>query len=388
MTAIMEILDTTLREGEQCYGVFFPIETKIKLACLLDRMGIDFIEVGHPAAAPSIRQAVAGIAVLPLNARLLAHARLDREEILIVRDLGLPWVGLFAGMNAISLRRYGMTRAAAFKRIMHSVCFAKDLGLRVRFTCEDASRTDQSLLADLYGSLLELGADRLSYADTIGVDTPETIGSLHRSLNRTIPFSLLHFHFHDDQGRARDNAIQATALGAQCIDASILGIGERSGLVPLEDALVLKRSSSAVGLSGRVRAILTEAQNLVSASIRPDHFSQREFAHKAGTHIHGMLMNPLTFEVTEFTRAGSRRQLVLSKLIGRTGLRAMLAWAGIAVDDACQSKFLQHIKADEFLELADRHEIVRYLIDLYPQMRSTGKRDNDLVRHPCCSCSA
>jgi len=383
----MELLDTTLREGEQCFGVFFPVDAKIKLACLLDRMGIDFIEVGHPAAAPSIRQAVAGIAALPLNARILAHARLDREEILLVRELSLPWVGLFAGINAISLRRYDMTRSAAFQRIKQSVLFAKDLGLRVRFTCEDASRTDQSLLADLYGSLLEFGADRLSYADTIGVDTPETIGALHGSLNRTIPFSLLHFHFHDDQGRARDNAIQATALGAQCIDASILGIGERSGLVSLEDALVL-RASHTGGLSGRGRALLTEARSLVAAFIRPDHFSQRRFTHKAGTHIHGMLKDPLSFEVTGLSDAVTQRQLVLSKLIGRSGLRTMLSWAGIEVDEALESMLLERVKANEFLELADRREIVLYLIELCSQMRCNTMAGQDPVQHPCCLCPA
>ena len=165
----MEILDTTLREGEQCYGVFFPIETKKRLACLLDEMGVDFIEVGHPAAAPSIQQAVAEIAALPLNSRLIAHARLDKDEIRMVRELGLAWVGLFSGINTLSLKRYGLTRRAVYERISASVLYAKELGLSVRFTCEDASRTDRNELAELYGHLKELGADRLSYADTVGI---------------------------------------------------------------------------------------------------------------------------------------------------------------------------------------------------------------------------
>lgn len=355
----MEILDTTLREGEQCYGVFFPIETKKKLACLLDEMGVDFIEVGHPSAAPSIRQAVIEIAALPLRARLIAHARLDRDEIRAVRNLGLSWIGLFSGINTLSLKRYGLTQRAVFERISLSVCYAKDLGLSVRFTCEDASRTDRNELADLYGHLQELGTDRLSYADTVGTDTPACISGLRGSLAGVLPFDKLHFHFHNDLGRAFENAVAAIGLGAQCIDASILGIGERAGLVALEDLLdwfinIGKRP-------GRCAEPLKLARGLVADSINLRHFEQRAFAHKSGLHIHGILQDPVHYESVDPVLSGRHRLIVLSKLMGRAALRNVLSRFGIEDKDENLTRILHRIKSDEFLELADAQEIGAYL---------------------------
>jgi len=359
----MEILDTTLREGEQCYGVFFPIETKKKLACVLDEMGVDFIEVGHPAAAPSIRQAVVEIAALPLNSRLIAHARLDKAEIRMVRELGLAWVGLFSGINTLSLKRYGLTRREVYERISASVLYAKELGLSVRFTCEDASRTDRNELADLYGHLKELGADRLSYADTVGTDTPARIASLQKSLVGVLPFDTLHFHFHNDLGRAFPNAVTAIGLGAQCIDASILGIGERAGLVALEDLLAWSKNGGAgtkkIGCY-RIEP-LKLAQELVSESINHRHFEQRAFAHKSGLHIHGILQDPVSYEPVDPTLSGHHRSIVLSKLMGRAGLSSVLSRFGIEDNDGNLMRILDRIKSEEFLELAEAQEIGAYL---------------------------
>jgi 2-isopropylmalate synthase len=355
----MEILDTTLREGEQCYGVFFPTETKKRLACLLDEMGVDFIEVGHPAAAPSIRKAVVEIATLPLGSRLIAHARLDRDEIRTVRELGLPWVGLFSGINLLSLKRYGLTRSAAYERISASIQYAKELGLLVRFTCEDASRTDRNELAELYGRLQELGTDRLSYADTVGTDTPDRIADLQRSLAGVISFDALHFHFHNDLGRAFSNAVMAVRLGAQCIDASLLGIGERAGVVALEDLLAWLNNGAA--RTDQYAEPLKLARELVADSINRRHFEQRAFAHKSGMHIHGILQDPVYYESVDPALSGRDRLIVLSKLMGRAGLRNVLSRFDIKENDGNLMRILDRIKSEEFLELADAQEIGAYL---------------------------
>ena len=361
-SATMEMLDTTLREGEQCYGVFFPIETKKRIACLLDKIGVDFIEVGHPAAAPSIDRAVSEIAGLGLRARLIAHARLDTEEIRLVRNLGLTWVGLFAGVNQSSLRRYGLGRQALLARITNAVQYAKDIGLQVRFTCEDASRTDRNELSDIYRLLRELGTDRLSYADTVGVDNAASITRLSIDLGGHALFRELHFHFHDDLGRAQENAETAARLGAQCLDVSILGIGERTGLLSLRTALELQASpDTASDMPRTQRAMLTEAERLVSRSIDRSRYANRRFAHKSGIHIQGVLQDPSNYEAMAPVPRDGLRTIVLSKLIGRAGLRTMLSWCGIPADKAVLEQILAQVKSDEFLELADRRQIVHYL---------------------------
>ncbi len=356
-----ELLDTTLREGEQCCGVFFPIETKVRLALLLDRIGVDFIEVGHPAAAPSIRQAAAEIARLDLRARRIGHARLVREEIRLVRDLGLPWVGIFSGINALSRERYRLSRRHVLDRIAEAVRYAKDIGLSVRFTCEDASRTDPADLAELFAGLREQGVDRLSYADTVGTDTPESLERLHRRIVGAVPFDTLHFHFHDDRGTALANALKAAELGAQCIDASILGIGERAGLVRLENMVRLRAGGSFRRECDRRREdVLALAKGLVASSIDLCRYQQRRFAHKSGVHIHGVLRDPAQYEHTDPALSGSRRLIVLSKLIGRSGLRMLLSRYGFETGGAGLERLLAKIKSEDRLELTEPQEIVRY----------------------------
>ena len=358
---MVELLDTTLREGEQCYGVFFSLETKIRLARLLDEIGVDFVEAGHPAVAPSIRHAASEITRLDLHAQVIAHARLNKDEILLVRDLGFRWVGLFSGINPLSLGRYGLTKRAALERISRSVRYAKEIGLSVRFTCEDGSRTDAADLADLYGRLRELGVDRMSYADTVGIDTPRRLERLSRRLGGTVPFESLHFHFHNDRGLALANAVKAIELGARCIDTSLLGLGERMGLVRLED-MVSRPERGALSSEGKSRrdAALVSAEKLVESSIDPSRFCQRQFAHKSGIHIHGILNNPCQYEHAHPSLTGGRRLIVLSKLIGRSGLRMLLSQHGFYTDDAGLNKLLNRIKSEDRLELADSREIIRY----------------------------
>jgi isopropylmalate/homocitrate/citramalate synthase len=358
---MMELLDTTLREGEQCYGVFFPIATKLRVALFLDEIGVDFIEAGHPAAAPSIRDAASEIARLGLRAKVIGHARLDRSEIRLVRDVGIAWVGLFSGINRLSRERYGLSLTALLERISRSVLYAKESGLSVRFTCEDASRTDAGDLTDLYGRLRELGVDRMSYADTVGIDTPERLERLCRRLGGTVPFEALHFHFHNDRGMAFANAVKAIELGARCIDTSLLGLGERMGLVRLED-MVSRPERGALSWEGKSRrdAALASAEKLVESSIDPSRFCQRQFAHKSGIHIHGILRNPCQYEHAHPSLTGGRRLIVLSKLIGRSGLRVLLSQHGFYTDDAGLNTLLTRIKSEDRLELADPREIIRY----------------------------
>ena len=355
-----EILDTTLREGEQCYGVFFPVEIKKRIAILLDKIGVDFIEVGHPAAAPSIRQAVSEIAKLNLRARLIGHARLHTDEIRLVRELGLRWIGLFCGINEKSRKKYNLSKQEIYKRTADAVGLAKELGLSIKFTCEDASRTEPGELIAFYEHLVSLGVDRMSYADTVGIVRPEDIEKIHCRINDRVPFSSLHFHFHNDFGLARANAVKVIEYGAQCIDASILGIGERAGLVSLERVLAFLH-----GMSGKEYKTdrLQEAADLVRSCINQEHYKDRWFAHKSGIHINGTIKDPANYEPMEPERAGAKRILVLSKLIGRSGLAMLLSRHGFRHVEQDLASLLEDIKSEDMLELAGPEEICGYFME-------------------------
>jgi len=363
--AKIEILDTTLREGEQCYGIFFPIEVKKRLALALNEIGVDFIEVGHPAAAPSIKQAVSEIVKLNLHSRLIAHARLDNDEIRLVKELGLRWIGLFSSINERSQSKYHAYKKEILKKVDNAVSYAKALGLSIRFTCEDASRTDIADLIEFYSHLASLGVERLSYADTLGILKPHDIARIRSLISPRIPFDLLHFHFHDDLGFANQNAIRAIKCGARCIDTSILGIGERMGLVSLERILsYLNRNSDKGDIINHYNAAtIREAVSLVKSCINYEHFGYRRFAHKSGIHINGIIKDAANYEPMAPGFDGSRRLLVLSKLIGKSGLRLLLSRCGFKNDDQNLRFMLEQVKSEDTLELADLEEIRRYFAE-------------------------
>jgi len=215
----------------------------------------------------------------------------------------------------------------------------------------------------------------------VGTDTPERIEKLHQTIHEIIPFSQLHFHFHNDLGRSLENAVKAQELGAQCIDASIMGIGERAGLLSIEDAVVRLRQGQAEGPTEEERALLEQAKDLVAASINMRHFSRRRFAHKSGIHIHGVLCDPAQYEAEDPERTGEQRKIVLSKLIGRAGLLRMLSWGGIEAADGILEQLLETVKNDEFLELADTREIVRYLECHYQRIINNTHANRRLLQH-------
>ncbi len=362
--AKIEILDTTLREGEQCYGIFFPIEVKKRLALALNNIGVDFIEVGHPAAAPSIKAAVSEIVKLNLQSHLIAHARLDHDEIQLVKDLGLRWVGLFSGINGRSQSKYNANKQAILKKVEGAVSYAKALGLSIKFTCEDASRTRISDLKEFYSHLASLGVERLSYADTLGILKPHDIERIRAQIGTQIPFNMLHFHFHDDFGLANKNAIKAIECGARCIDTSVLGIGERMGIVSLECILSLPNRTSDKGniVYHCDTATIREAVKLVESCINYEHFGNRRFAHKSGIHIDGIIKNATNYEPIAPELYGSRRLLVLSKLIGKSGMKLLLSRCGLTNDGQNLRFLLDEVKSEDTLELADLEEIRRYFI--------------------------
>jgi len=200
--------------------------------------------------------------------------------------------------------------------------------------------------------------DRLSYADTLGILTPQAVERIRSAIESSMPFNMLHFHFHNDFGRAFDNAVAAAENGARCIDASLLGIGERMGLVPLESVLAFLQGKSNKEYKP---APLWEAIELVRSRINQDHYKNRRFAHKSGIHINGTIKDPATYEPFKPDIAGAKRIYVLSKLIGRSGLRMISSRCGLELDDEELDEILEQVKSDEFLETADDREITLYL---------------------------
>lgn len=218
------IIDTTLREGVQAPGVQFGEEESVEIAHALVSLGIDMVECGHPiisdAEARRVRAAVVACGAVPV----LAHARARCEDIDSVKAAGAQWVGVFMGVNAISRNSRIRFEQPIHEVISKAVGHAKNIGLRVRFTVEDGSRTPWSELVEGYRAALEAGADRLGFADTVGLLCPWEVEDLIGRLSREFAGHDLEVHFHNDRGMANANALSAVRAGARWISSSVTAL--------------------------------------------------------------------------------------------------------------------------------------------------------------------
>ncbi|VVB54129.1 2-isopropylmalate synthase [uncultured archaeon] len=235
---MVELLDSTLREGCQAPGVSFSVEQRLEVALLLDEFGVDFIDAGHPVVSKDVLEGVKLVAGQGLNAHVISHARACRKDVDAVIDSGSEWVGIFLGVNKFSLHeKVHCSKREAFDMVVDSVSYAKAHGLKVRYTPEDATRTEWADLVEISLRAVEAGADRISIADTVGVSTPGRMAALVSYLKGRLPCPL-NVHCHNDLGLAVANSLAAYEAGVTLIDASVNGLGERAGITPLHEITV------------------------------------------------------------------------------------------------------------------------------------------------------
>ncbi len=235
--------DTTLRDGEQSVGVCFTPEEKFEIACKLDELGISRIESGFPRVSDEDTRAVRKILDAGLNAEIWGFARCVQADIDAHIELGTQYTLIEISTSDIKMEAYGFTRDTVLERVAGSVKHAKDNGIRkVNFFAVDSTRSDLGFLAEVYGTALEAGADEVSVVDTIGALAPEAVENLIRAVKSWIGDDVpVHWHGHNDFGLATASAIAAVRGGADFIQGTINGMGERAGNADLcEVALALQ----------------------------------------------------------------------------------------------------------------------------------------------------
>ncbi len=290
----VRIIDATLREGMQAPGVAFDAEASCRVAALLARAGVDAVECGHPAKSPAEQARVRAVASAGWAVPVLTHARAHPRDIDEAKASGAAWVGLFLGVNETSRRSRvpGRTLRELLAVIADAVARAKDAGLRVRFTCEDASRTPTAERLAAYRAAIDAGADRICFADTVGVLEPPGAASAVAEIVREFPALPVEVHLHDDRGLAVANALAAVDAGATWVSSSMNGLGERCGIV---DTAVLLANLHARGLRPLAEpGILQEASRVVAEAagvpLSPQHpvTGRHAFTHRARLHVLAM----------------------------------------------------------------------------------------------------
>jgi len=314
MSRNIKILDATLREGEQQQGVRFTALEKITILKQLEDFGVDYIEVGHPGISPEDEEICRQVAQAATKPKILMHARANIEEVQTAKRAGSHWVGIWASTNqyALETKFTGHDHNYIFHKIESAIIEAKKLGLKVRFTIEDASRTPIENILATAQLALKAGADRISLADTTGILEPNTCFQLVKHVREKLNCEI-EVHLHNDLGLALANSLAAIDAGATVIDTSIMGIGERAGITNLIELAVLLRR-----LRNDQRFTLQNIPQLVQSiqittGYQPDHLrpivGKNAFTHTCAYHVKAVKKNPAAYEAFPPQWVGRSRQI-------------------------------------------------------------------------------
>ena len=364
---MVEILDSTLREGEQTPGVTFSVNEKITISRLLDDFGVDIIEAGHPRVSEDIFRGVKVITSQGYKADILAHCRAMKEDIDIALACDVQWIGIFFCVSNYRLEqqfRSDINRAADL--IANAVEYAKDHGLKVRYTPEDAVRTDYASLIKVSKAVIEAGVDRISIADTVGSMTPRRMYNLIKKLHSDIKVKL-NVHCHNDLGLATANALAAYEAGVTMIDVSVNGLGERVGITPLS-TLCLAIYSIYKEKNGWNFELLPELSQTVSEfsglNISPNTpiIGENAFIHNAGLHVAAVLNDPAHYEIISPELVGRKRTFVLDKMASIHTIKQKLEMMGLATSKDNVERIMNYVKSKEKGTISD--EELRGLLEI------------------------
>ncbi|UCG88029.1 MAG: 2-isopropylmalate synthase [Gemmatimonadota bacterium] len=335
---MIEVLDSTLREGEQTPGVYFDAHIKLAVARALDKVGVQYIEAGHPAVSPDIRDAVRQLAAADLKAIVGAHSRSLTKDVDAALECGARFLGIFYCVSEERLNGVFRTNLpAAIAQITQVISYAKqrDPELIIRYTPEDTVRSQFGNVVEAAAAAVESGADIISVADTTGYMVPGTDHNMYdyvRRLKAALEDRGLRpkiaVHCHNDRGLALANALDAYRAGADIIDAAAVGLGERAGIVDLAQLLVVLHADF-----GEDRWSLKELTNLYT--LVSDHAGipvpvnfpvtgHNAFTHCAGVHTHAATINPTHYESLNPDLLGRSRKFALDHMSGIASVRYAL----------------------------------------------------------------
>ncbi len=238
----IQFYDTTLRDGEQSVGVCFTPDEKFEIACKLAELGVSRIESGFPRVSDDDTRAVKRILEAGLSSEIWGFARCVKADIDAHIELGTEHILIEISTSELKMKAYGFDRDKVKQRVSDAVKHARDNGMKsVNFFAVDSTRTDLAFLKDVYSVAIEAGADEISVVDTIGACSPEAVEYLIREVKSWVGDTPVHWHGHNDFGMATASAVAAVRAGADWVQGTINGMGERAGNADIcEVALALQ----------------------------------------------------------------------------------------------------------------------------------------------------
>jgi len=365
------IFDTTMRDGEQSPGASMTRDEKLRIARQLERMRVDVIEAGFPAASDGDFEAVKAVAGIVKDSTVCGLARANEKDVRrcgeAIRGARSPRLHTFIATSPIHMeKKLRMEPSQVIAQAVQSVKWAREYTDNIEFSPEDAGRSDLDFLCRILEQVIKAGATTINVPDTVGYTLPEYFGGLIRKLRERIPNSdqaVWSVHCHNDLGLAVANSLSAVLNGARQVECTINGLGERAGNASLEEIVMAVRTRQDVfPCDTNIDATqIVPASRLVSGitgfTVQPNKaiVGANAFAHEAGIHQDGVLKSRDTYEIMRAQDVGwVTNKLVLGKHSGRNAFKARLTELGIELpsEEALNAAFKR------FKDLADKkHEI-------------------------------
>jgi 2-isopropylmalate synthase len=357
------VFDTTLRDGEQSPGISLNLKEKVEIAEQLARLGVDVIEAGFPISSDGEFEAVAAIAESVRGPVVAGLARVGPDDIdraaAAVARAERPRVHTFIATSEIHMRaKLRMTPAEVLAAAVAGVERARRYVPDVEFSCEDATRSDPEFLAEVYRAVVRAGATTLNLPDTVGYALPEEFAGLLSFLVGEVDADVVwSVHTHDDLGLAVANALAGVGAGARQVEVAVNGIGERAGNCSLEEIVMALRTRTSGGIDTTVETKeIARTSRLVSMltgyPVAPNKaiVGANAFAHEAGIHQHGVMVDRTTYEIMDPLDVGLEgSRIVLGKHSGRHAFVKALEDLGFTLEPTELARAFARFKG-----LADR----------------------------------
>jgi D-citramalate synthase len=355
----IKVFDTTLRDGEQTPGVSLTVEQKLMIATALDKLGVDIIEAGTAIASEGDFNSIKEISNAGLKAEICSFGRIKREDIDFAVEAGADSIFMVAPSSDIHINSKfpGKGREDVIEFAVDAVEYAKERGLIVEFGAEDASRANLDFIIQLFKAAEEAKADRLTFADTVGVLIPERAERIMKRLSSIFKTPLA-IHCHDDFGLATANTIYALKGGATEFHATINGIGERAGNAALEE-IVMALEFHYGFATGVEKQRIYDTSKLVEKLTRiviPKNkpiVGEYAFTHESGIHTSAIMKDSSTYEPITPEMVGRTRQLVLGKHAGKASIKEIMKKLGYRATNEQMKEILARVK-----EIGDKGKVV------------------------------
>jgi isopropylmalate/homocitrate/citramalate synthase len=341
--------DTTLRDGEQTVGVVLTSEDKLELARGLDVLGIERIEAGFPRVSADDWRAVELIRDAGLTAEVWGFSRAVEADVKALVELGVGASVIESPISDLKLAALGVDREAMLERIVYAISFAVEQGITVAFFGVDGTRADPGYFETVYKTAVEAGAHEVVVVDTIGIATPEAVAELvGRTREWLGPQVPIHFHGHNDFGLATAAAVAAARAGANWIQGTVNGMGERAGNANLPEIALALRGLYGVGTGlrlDRVRAFSERLRALSGYEVEPYKplVGENLFRRESGA-VASQFHDPPAIEPYSSTVVGAGRSIVLGKKSGIDSIRIKAEELGLDLDDDAQRELLARVK--------------------------------------------